>query len=156
MVYCQYMEKEKPSVHVILARSYMTYFILCAIGLWVDSYISIDFTFGFATYASYVLFIVGPLLILWAQLSSKKFEKNKNGHPYFYYGPYAFLRNPTHLGLLLLVAGYTLVSGSVVFFGTTLVSYILSSFFYKQHEEVLHETYGQEYDQYKEKVKKVL
>lgn len=152
------MEKEqKPqSVHIILARSYMVYFLFCAIGLWIDSYVNVQFPFGFAMYASYVLFIVGPLLILWAQLSSRKFEKNKSEKSHFYYGPYAFLRNPTHLGLLLLVAGYTFVSGSVIFFATTLISYVLSSFFYKQHEEILHTTYGKEYDSYKKDVKKIL
>lgn len=152
------MEKEqKPqNIHMVLARSYMMYFLFCAIGLWIDSYISVDFPFKFATYASYALFIIGPALILWAQLSSRKFEKGKDAKKHFYYGPYAFLRNPTHLGLLLLVAGYTFVSGSVIFFATTLVSYILSSFFYKQHEEILHDTYGKEYDNYKEDVKKIL
>lgn len=152
------MEKEQKfkNVHVVLARSYMMYFIFSVIGLWIDSYINIQFSFIFALYASYILFIVGPLLILWAQLSSRKFEKKKGEEKHFYYGPYAFLRNPTHFGLLLLVAGYTLVSGSIIFFATTLVSYLLSSFFYKQHEEILHDTYGEEYDVYKKDVKKVL
>jgi len=134
----------------------MMYFIFSAIGLWIDSYISIDFHFGFALYASYALFIIGPLLILWAQRSSRKFEKNTDGRPHFYFGPYAFIRNPTHFGLLLLVAGYTLATGSVIFFGTMLLSYIFSSFFYKQHEEILHRQYGKEYDEYKENVKKIL
>jgi protein-S-isoprenylcysteine O-methyltransferase Ste14 len=152
------MEKEQKSqnIHIVLARSYMMYFIFSVIGLWVDSYISIDFPFKLATYASYALFIIGPLLILWAQLSSRKFEKRKDVKKHFYYGPYAFLRNPTHLGLLLLVAGYTFVSGSVIFFATTLISYLLSSFFYKQHEEILHSTYGDVYYDYKKKVKKIL
>lgn len=152
------MEKklQTTNVHVVLARSYMMYFIFSIIGLWIDSYISVDFPFKFATYASYVLFILGPLLIMWAQASSRKFEKNKKEKNYFYYGPYAFIRNPTHLGLLLLVAGYTFTSGSIIFFATTLISYIFSTFFYKQHEQILHYIYGEPYDAYKQRVKKIL
>lgn len=105
-----------------------------------------------------VCFILGPLLIAWAQYTSYTFEKikEKTGQFIFHRGPYKILRNPTQLGLLILVTGYALATGAVFLFLSTIASYLISNIFFKKHEQILEARYGDEYRSYKEKVKKVL
>jgi protein-S-isoprenylcysteine O-methyltransferase Ste14 len=91
-----------------------------------------------------ICFAVGPLLILWAQYTSHRFEiiKKQTGQPQFNRGPYKYLRNPTQLGLLILVAGYTLVSQAATLFIATGIAYIISNVFFKKHESILESKYS--------------
>ncbi len=66
------------------------------------------------------------------------------------------MRNPTHTGILLLVTGYTAVSGSVIFLAVTLIGYLISNMFFKKYEALLHAEYGTEYAEYKNTTPKIL
>lgn len=151
-------EKDKTSVHVVLAQSYLTYFLLCSFGLFLDVFfpvtIHVPKSVAFAT----TCFAIGPLLILWAQYTSHRFEiiKKQTGQPQFNRGPYKYLRNPTQLGLLILVAGYTLVTGAATLFIATGVAYIVSNVFFKKHEAILESKYGEPYQEYKSSVRKIM
>lgn len=119
-------------------------------GLFADTMFHFDIDIPFAEYIAVLFFGIGPALVIWAQYTSKKHT------PYFNYGPYKFLRNPTHLGLLILVTGFSLISASIIFFIITLLGYILSSYFFQKYEVVLHSENNNEYSEYKNKTPKIL
>lgn len=151
-------ELKKPSVHIILAESYLAYFILCSIGLFLDTFFPFNINIPYATVLAVVFFAVGPLLILWAQYTSHRFEiiKKQTGQPQFNRGPYRYLRNPTQLGLVILVGGYALVSSASMLFVATGVAYLISNVFFKKHELILESRYGEPYKEYKSSVPKIM
>ena len=146
------------SVHKVLAHSYLAYFLLCSFGLFLGLFFPIRFSVPHADLFAVICFGVGPLLILWAQMSSHKFEvvKQDIGAIRFTRGPYRYLRNPTQLGLVILVLGYAFVSQSAMLFVTIGVSYLISNIFFKKHESILEHRYGERYTQYKAKTPKIL
>ncbi|MCC7436363.1 isoprenylcysteine carboxylmethyltransferase family protein [Candidatus Nomurabacteria bacterium] len=152
------MEKAKKSVHKILAGSYLSYFILCLVGLFFDIFYPLKFSLPNSSIIAIIFFAVGPALIFWAQNSSHKFEilKQKTGTVSFSNGPYRYLRNPTQLGLLILVAGYAFASGAAVLFVATAVAYLISNIFFRKHESVLEARYGEKYINYKDSVRKIM
>ena len=150
------MEERKHTIHEILAKSYLVYFFASLVGLFVDSFISVPFNVPYAETVAIIFFGLGPLMIAWAQFTSRHYEKSDHPHRnYFERGPYKIIRNPTHLGLLILVTGYTLVSGSLIFFGTTLIGYLISNIFFTKYESILSEDHGENYYSYKSKVGKL-
>ena len=156
--YSNMEENNKDSIHSILAHSYLSYFVFSFIGLFADILIGFDVHLPHANTIAVICFVIGTIMVIWAQNTSGK-EINKTGKdigPYFTSGPYKYLRNPTHLGIVLLVAGYTVVSGSIVFLTLTLVGYLVSNVFFKRYEDILHIAYGDKYKEYKKKVPKIL
>ncbi|MDB5188839.1 MAG: hypothetical protein JWM92_437 [Candidatus Nomurabacteria bacterium] len=141
-----------PSIHLALAHSYLAYLVFSLLGLWADTFISIEKSISYGDSIMIALFGIGSLLIWWAQYTSSV----KSDTPYFERGPYRYVRNPTHIGILLLVAGYTAVSGSVIFLLITLVGYLVSNKFFKKYESILHREYGTQYTEYKDSVPKIL
>lgn len=141
----------KPTIHLVLAHSYLAYFVFSLIGLFADTLLGFTTPLAYGNAIAIGSFAVGSLLIWWAQhTSSTQSEK-----PYFERGPYRYMRNPTHIGIMLLVAGYTAVSGSVVFLAVTLIGYLVSNRFFKKYESMLHDEYGVEYKNYKKEVPKI-
>ena len=143
------------SIHDTLARSYLVYFTLSIIGLFVDTFIGFEVTVASSQYIAVVCFIIGTALIMWAQYTSRHRPKGKPEDPYFFRGPYRYMRNPTHLGILILVTGYTAVSGSIVFFFVTVIGYLISNVFFGRYEAILDRTYGDDYKEYQAKVPKI-
>jgi protein-S-isoprenylcysteine O-methyltransferase Ste14 len=147
------------SVHVTLARSYLVYFICSIVGLFADTFIGFTIYIQQASQIAVVCFAIGSLLIAWAQYTSRHgIKESQEGEPvttYFYRGPYRYLRNPTHLGILLLVTGYTIVSGSLLFFGVTVIGYLISNIFFHRYEAILDRTYGDTHKEYKTNVPKI-
>ncbi len=146
------------SIHTKLAKSYLSYFVFSIVGLFIDTLIGFDINIKNAEPIALACFVVGSILMAWAQYTSSHHTKEwaKSTSLYFYRGPYRFMRNPTHLGIVLLVTGYTLVSGSLVFFGITIIGYTISNIFFQKYEAILDRTYGKEYQNYKAKVPKIL
>jgi protein-S-isoprenylcysteine O-methyltransferase Ste14 len=142
---------KKPTIHIVLARSYLAYFVFSLLGLFADTFIGFTTPSEYGNWIAIGCFVIGSLLIWWAQATSSAVSE----HPYFERGPYRYMRNPTHIGIMLLVAGYTAVSGSVVFLLVTLVGYLISNKFFKKYESLLHDEYGAEYKNYKKEVPKI-
>ncbi len=143
-----------PSVHTILARSYLIYFVCSIVGLFADTMLGFTIAIPHAQTIAFICFAIGALLILWAQYTSRTTKADPK-HPYFLYGPYRYMRNPTHLGLVILVLGYTVVSGSVIFCLVTLVGYLVSNIFFRKYESILTQTYDGAYQSYQSKVPKI-
>ncbi|MEK7227811.1 MAG: methyltransferase [Patescibacteria group bacterium] len=132
--------------------------MFCTIGLALSAFFPIRFFVPNAIVLAKICFMVGPLLIVWAQITSGKFEeiKRTTGEIRFKRGPYRYLRNPTQLGLVILVLGYAFATSTAMLFLTTCVAYLISNVFYKRHEHILEQKYGESYKEYKSSVRKVL
>lgn len=144
------------SVHFTLARSYLAYYLCSIVGLFADTFIGFTFDIPGASRLAITFFMIGTVLMVWAQYTSHRFRNSPDKGPYFLHGPYRFVRNPTHLGIVLLVSGYTLVSGSLVFFLVTTVGYLISNIFFKKYEAILDRTYGDEYKNYQARTPRIL
>lgn len=145
----------QPTIHTRLAQSYLAYFVASIVGLFVDTMISFDIgRFAYAGIVAVVCFALGGVLIAWAQYTSRH-TKHSPSDPYFHKGPYRYMRNPTHLGIVFLVTGYTAVSGSIVFFGVTVIGYVVSNIFFQKYEALLDLTYDGVYEDYKRDVPKI-
>ncbi len=142
------------TIHPTLARSYVAYFVASIVGLCADTLSGFGAPLPYATGITVACFALGALLIFWAQYTSRA-TKTVPDARYFFAGPYRYMRNPTHLGILLLVVGYTVVSGSIIFCAITLIGYLVSNIFFQKYEAILDRTYGQEYQSYKARVPKI-
>jgi protein-S-isoprenylcysteine O-methyltransferase Ste14 len=146
------------SVHKVLATSYLTYFLLCSLGLFLGIFFPLHFSVPNSLTFAVICFGLGPALMIWAQYTSHRFEiiKQKTGELHFSKGPYRYLRNPTHLGLVILVLGYAFATETAMLFATTGLAYIISNFFFRRHEQILEFRYGEPYKNYKSSVRKIL
>lgn len=148
--------QQSESIHFTLARSYLAYYLCSIVGLFADTFINFTFDIPGAARLAIIFFVIGTLCILWAQLTSHRFRNIPEKGPYFLHGPYRFIRNPTHLGIVLLVSGYTLVSSSLVFFAITVLGYLVSNIFFKKYEAILDRTYGEDYKNYQASTPRIL
>lgn len=148
----------KLTAHHFLALSYIAYFICIAGGIGLSVFFPLRIHIPGANIFAFICFVGGPLLILWAQSASFVFEKHKREHGVisFSFGPYKFLRNPTQLGLGMLIIGYVFILQSATVFAAVLLSYLIGNYFYKKHESLLEQKYGKNYKEYKSHVNKVL
>ncbi len=143
-------------VQKTLTRSYMSYFLFITLGLFLDAFIDFSVRIPFSTLIAILCFIIGTILILWAQFTTgKKIEKQNSLKGFFTDGPYKYLRNPTHLGFVFLITGYTALSGSLLFLAGTIVGYFVSSLYFKKYEKLLVEKFDKDYLDYKSKVPKI-
>lgn len=143
-----------PSIHTTLARSYLMYFVCSIIGLFADMVVGFTVTLAHAQVIAIICFGLGSLLIAWAQYTSRYSHRDQT-KPYFLRGPYTLMRNPTHLGMVVLVLGYTVVSGSIIFCAITLIGYLVSNVFFRKYERQLKGTYDGVYESYQAKVPKI-
>lgn len=146
-------------VHAVLAHSYLVYFAGIVIGLFVD------IAFGWRISSLYLLpilgfvfLLLGSLIILWAQKTSRKTSPSRNSGTLsvedFLHGPYRYTRAPTQLGLFLLILGFGLFLNSLSVVGLTIVIYAVSlSVFIPREEKRLLAKYGDPYGAYLKKVR---
>ncbi|HAM53764.1 MAG TPA: hypothetical protein DCP92_24860 [Nitrospiraceae bacterium] len=72
-------------------------------------------------------------------------------------GPYRFTRNPMYLGMLLIMTGLALYIGTMPFFLSTIGYFAILNFVYCPYEEnKLAKAFGQEYIQYRNRVRRWL
>ncbi len=149
------------TVHEVLANSYLSFLILCSAGLFFDLFFPLRIELPRAEIVGIILLLLAPLLILWAQVSSNRFANERaTGTPLtqgmFRYGPYRYFRNPTHIGLTLLIWGYAFATASEMLFVTTLVATLISNWYFRKHEKILEEKYGEPYKQYRASVPTIM
>jgi protein-S-isoprenylcysteine O-methyltransferase Ste14 len=105
-------------------------------------------------FSGFLFLFLFSYLILWAQLSSRKFKKENVTKESFMQGPYRFTRNPTTLGLFFSLISFGIIINSIFVILFSLISFLISVlFFFKKEEQLLEKKYGQAYLEYKNKVK---
>lgn len=149
------MDNHPHHTHIILARSYIAYFTASIVGLFLESLLSIYMHIPYSTALTMLCFILGTVLIVWAQHSTRKM-RHDHMHEFFYTGPYRYIRNPTHVGIFVLIIGYAILTGSIIFLLVSLVGYIVSSLFFMKYEKKLEAMHEEKYVEYKKKVHRVL
>ena len=145
----------KYSVHKVLAHSYFVYFVFFLIGIFLNSvfYIKI-FDTSLAAPSGLVILILSTFLILWAQKTSRSFQKETINKETFCRGPYCYTRIPTHLGLFFLMLGFGMIINSFFIVLFTLVSFVIAKVvFLRKEEQILAFKYGDPYLEYKKMVK---
>ncbi len=148
---------ESKTVHEVLARSYLSFFVFCTIGIFFDLFFPLNFFVPSLWIPAVSCLVVGPAIIAWAQYSSHHFAKDllkgkKLTVDSFMNGPYQFVRNPTQIGLVILVLGYSLITSSAMLFAATLIAVLISNYYFRTHEKILEDKYGEPYKQYKKAV----
>lgn len=140
----------KYSIHKVLAHSYSVYFLFFLIG------VTLDLLFKFKIYISSVmvplglmLLVLGTILILWAQETSRNLTSENLSKDSFRKGPYCFTRSPTHWGLFLLILGFGIISNALFLVLSTLISFLITRFIFLEKEEaILAHKYGTPYLEY--------
>jgi protein-S-isoprenylcysteine O-methyltransferase Ste14 len=145
-------------VHSVLAYSYLVFLFSVILGVIFDIFIK-NKIFSDIIYQQigFFMLVISSIIIYWAQSTSSNYAKNINKdktRSQFEYGPYRYLRSPTHFGLFIMTLGLSLIINSLFSVLFTLIAYIISKFFFlKKEEEILEDKYGEVYTEYKEKVK---
>ncbi len=145
----------KNRVHKVLAYSYLFYFVSFLIALFLDFMFPIEI-FERVTMAliGIIFLIFGTFLIVWAQKSSLKLQKENMTKETFLRGPYRYTRSPTHLGLFFLMLGFGIMANALFIIIFSVLSFFITKFvFIKKEEQILAEKYGTPYLEYKESVK---
>lgn len=145
----------KNRVHKVLAHSYIFHFISFLTGLIFDFLFPLKIFEKFTIGPLGLLFlVVGTFLILWAQKTSHKLNKENISKETFSQGPYRYMRSPTNLGLFLSTLGFGLIINSLFIAFFSVFSFIISKFvFIRKEEEILTQKYGTPYLEYKKSIK---
>lgn len=114
-------------------------------------------------YVGLVFIPVGFLLIIWAnyallvigKISLRDREPMQKPEYLVLEGPYRFSRNPLYLGALFALVGFVIVWSSIVIaFLTILVYIIFRNRFIKREEIILEEEFGDDYRDFKKRVRR--
>jgi len=114
-------------------------------------------------YVGLVFIPVGFLLIIWAnyallvigKISLRDREPMQRPEYLVLAGPYRFSRNPLYLGALFALVGLVIVWSSIVIaFLTILVYIIFRNRFIKREEIILEEEFGDDYRDFKKRVRR--
>ena len=146
-------------VHIVLARSYSTYFLFLLVGVVLDTFFPIRILPNYTTWFGVGIIIWATGLVVWAQYASALLEKKKKtGLPLedidFHRGPYRFTRSPTHVGLAMLLVGFGCLLGSIIVIVLTGIPFLIAHFvFLQKMEDILQGKYGKLYLGYKESIK---
>lgn len=111
-----------------------------------------------------ILFIpVGMLLVIWAnyallhigKIGLRDREPMQRPSNLVLVGPYRFTRNPIYLGCLLMLLGLVIVWSSIVTAFLLILVYIVFRYvFIKREETILEEAFGDEYRDFKKRVRR--
>lgn len=143
------------TVHHVLARSYIFYFLVLIVGIFLDFKYPIKiFENNEVAPFGMIVILFATILIFWAQHTSRNLEREKLTKESFCKGPYCYTRTPTHFGLLLLIMGFGIAINAFFVFIFTLFSFIFTRLIFVRNEEkLLVEKYGEPYKEYKKSVK---
>jgi protein-S-isoprenylcysteine O-methyltransferase Ste14 len=152
------LENKKQRIHYVLALSYTVYFLALILGLifsaiWPFKILQNDVLINFSS----IILLLSSLLILWAQASSKKFDKLDKENitkKSFTNGPYRFTKNPSNWGLFFSIVSFGFIINSFFVILFSLITFLLSRIvFLKKEEALLENKYGKPYFEYKKSVK---
>ena len=148
-------DTHKNSVHRVLAHSYSVFFFFFLIGICLDLFFNLRvFNSITATPSGVIFLIIGTLLIIWAQTTSQKLNKENISKETFCHGPYRYTRSPTHWGLFLLMLGFGMINNAFFIVLFSIISFLIAKFvFLNKEEKILASKYGASYLEYKKSVK---
>ncbi|MES2023484.1 MAG: DUF1295 domain-containing protein [Patescibacteria group bacterium] len=148
------MEK-KNSHHKVMAHSYVFYFVLFLLGIFMDLVFPMKiFKHDSLISVGVVVLVLATILILWEQKTARKLSKENINKESFLHGPYRYTSSPAHLGLFLLMFGFGMIVNGFFIMLFSVISFVISKFsFIKKTEKMLVEKYGEHYAEYKKSVK---
>ncbi len=146
---------QETKVHRVLAHSYLVYLLFLLLGVALDVIFHIHaFESYFTIPAGFLILFFATILIMWAQNTSRNLKIDNVTKETFLHGPYCYTRSPTHYGLFLLMLGFGLIANAFFVIMFTIVSLLITKFFFlKKEEDLLEEKYGNPYREYREAVK---
>jgi protein-S-isoprenylcysteine O-methyltransferase Ste14 len=145
----------KNKVHKILAASYYVFFFFFLVGVSLDLVFNFKiFTNSLAGLFGIIFLLLGTILIISAQKTSRGLKKENITKETFSHGPYRYTRSPTHWGLFLLVLGFGFITNAFFVITLSLISLLIARFvFLRKEEKILSEKYGAPYLEYQKSVK---
>lgn len=154
----EFKVKRKQTVHFVLLHSYLIFLIAIVLGVFLDITFRIKiFSDNIYQYIGFGMLIVSSIIIYWAQSTSANYQERihkKEGRSHFEFGPYRYLRSPTHFGLFIMTLGFSLIINSLFGVILTLIAYAITKlFFLRKEEKILENKYGEVYREYKKKVR---
>lgn len=106
-----------------------------------------------------ILLCIGSLLLYAAHVSSKKIRKAVNttedGNVDFFVGPYAYVRHPGYLGMVLIGIAVSFLLNSTIILVSTVVFYLIArALVIREEQHLLHEDshVKEGYGEYKKRV----
>ncbi|MFA6514741.1 MAG: isoprenylcysteine carboxylmethyltransferase family protein [Candidatus Paceibacterota bacterium] len=150
--------KRKETVHFVLLHSYSIFLIAVVLGVFLDIVFKLKiFSNEIYKYVGFAMLIISSLIIYWAQSTSANYQERvhkKEGRSNFEFGPYRYMRSPTHFGLFIMTIGFALIINSLFSVIFTIIAYAITKlFFLKREEKILEKKYGEVYRDYKKKVR---
>lgn len=137
--------------------TYFLIFLLLAIGLHFVLPL-IQLIYAPYKYIGILLLVIGIWLNIWADGLFKK--KNTTVKPFekssalILEGPFRFSRHPMYLGMVIALLGVAIILGSLITFLVPIAFFITMQIVFIRHEEkALEQTFGQEYLDYKKRVR---
>lgn len=143
------------SVHEVLAHSYTFYFFALLIGLLLDFIFPIKLlNYSLMVPIGSIFIVLGSLLILWAQKTSRHLPEENLNKQAFCHGPYCITRSPTHWGLTFMMLGFGIIANATFIIVFTIFAFIITKLiFLKKEESILAQKYGSPYLEYKKSVR---
>ena len=151
--------KKPMNIHLILSRSYSVYFFAFVISLVLDVVLNMDVQLGGLMLANIglILIILSTFLMYWAQSVNKKAHYLPDGSKDFTAGPYKYSRNPTQMGLFILVLGAGFMMNSYIIVIASVLALTFSTLYIIPMEESRHiRKHGQVYLDYMKKVRRLI
>ncbi len=113
------------------------------------------------SYAGFILFLTGSLLILVARVQIGRFGTaeliTEEDHKLITQGVYNYIRNPMYSGGLIATIGFCFVFRSIL---TLIIMFIYTFLIYRmrinEEERILLEKFGAEFEEYRKKTKKLI
>lgn len=154
-------QPRKGVIHFLLVHGYMIFFFAIVFGLILDTHYDNNFLqVPLFQNIGVMVIILGSLLVYWAQKSSSLASKTNTVNTTekaFEYGPYKYFRNPTYLGLFIMILGLGLILNSLYSLIFAVAAHIIIKiFFVKKEERLLEVKYGEIYRSYKSKIKNII
>ncbi|MFX1354689.1 MAG: methyltransferase family protein, partial [Promethearchaeota archaeon] len=158
-------EERSSKIYDILILSMLLLSPFFLIGAFFENKLLISQLFPFwdkiiISYIGFTLYLIGCLLVLVARTQLGRFGTaeliTEEDHQLFTEGVYKHIRNPMYSGALIATIGFCLVFRCII---TLIIMFIYSFLIYRmriiEEERVLLAKFGKEFEDYKEKTKKL-
>jgi len=150
-------EKKPMNIHLILSRSYAVYFFAFILGLIFDTVIYPRLGGQNLQMIGCIIIVLSTFLMYWAQTVNKRVYYLPDGTKDFSRGPYKYSRNPTQLGLFMMVVGAGLIMNSYSVVITGIIALIFSVLVVIPEEESRHiKKHDGAYLQYMKRVRRII